>query len=257
VTALGEQVDALRSERTPFVLATVVRAQPPTSARPGDRAVLLADGSMRGFVGGDCAVDTVRDQALRLLPSGSSTLLRITPSSAEETAATAIEGMVTVGNPCASGGALDIFLESVLPPLLVAVYGDAPVARALAEVGAAADAEVRGVDWPTEFPDDLDAMVLASHGRGAEADVLTAAVRAEVPYVGLIASPRRGKAVLDALDVPAELCARVHTPAGLDIGAHAPGEIAVSVLAELIRERPRHALPEPTPSGYCCHHEHC
>jgi xanthine dehydrogenase accessory factor len=241
VTALGEQVEELRSERTPFVLATVVRAQPPTSARPGDRAVLLADGSMRGFVGGDCAVDTVREQALRLLPTGASTLLRITPSTAEET----IDGgLVTVGNPCASGGALDIFLESVLPPLLVAVYGDAPVARALAEVGAAMDAEVWGVDWPQVFPADLDAALLASHGRGAEADVLTAALRAEVPYVGLVASPKRGRTVLDALDVPGDLRNRVHTPAGLDIGAHTPGEIAVSVLAELIRERPRHALPE-------------
>ncbi len=252
MTALGDEVDALRSERTPFVLATVVRAQPPTSARPGDRAVLLADGSMRGFVGGDCAVDSVREQAMRLLPSGSSTLLRITPSTAEETAD---DGLVTVGNPCASGGALDIFLESVLPPLLVAVYGETPVARALTGVGGATDAEVRGVEWPAEFPADLDAVVLASHGRGEESAVLAAALRAQVPYVGMIASPKRGRAVLDALDVSAELRARVHTPAGLDIGAHTPGEIAVSVLAELIQERPRHALPEIDFAAHehCCH----
>jgi xanthine dehydrogenase accessory factor len=236
MTALGEQVAALRS------------------ARPGDRAVLLADGSMRGFVGGDCAVDTVREQAMRLLPTGSATLLRITPSTAEETA---VDGLVTVGNPCASGGALDIFLESVLPPPLLAVYGDAPVARALADVGAAMDAEVRDVDWPAEFAADLDAVVLASHGRGEEADVLAAALRAEVAYVGLIASPRRGTAVLDALDVAEEQRARVHTPAGLDIGAHTPGEIAVSVLAELIQQRPRHRIAETlehAPPEHCCHH---
>lgn len=243
MTGLGKRVETLRSGRTPFVLATVVRAQPPTSARPGDRAVLLADGSMEGFVGGACAETTVRTHALRCLQRGSSTLLRITPTAAGESES---DGVVTVGNPCASGGAVEIFLESMLPPMLVAVYGDAPVARALAEVGQAMGAQVRAAEVGEGFGDDPAAVLLASHGRGEEAAVLTAALRAGVPYVGLVASPKRGAAVLDALEVPDSERARVRTPAGLDIGARTPGEIAVSVFAELVGMRPRHTRP-PAP----------
>src|SRR5688500_11707860 len=129
----------LRARRTPFVLATVVRAQRPTSAKAGDCALVLADGTLDGFVGGDCAESTVRFQGLRLLETGASTLLRITPepdSHHEE------EGLVVVNNPCLSGGSLDIFLEAMLPAPLICVFGDSPVARALATIGAAAGYEM-------------------------------------------------------------------------------------------------------------------
>src|SRR5688500_11249796 len=122
--SVPSRVDALRSSRTPFVLATVVRAERPTSAKPGDRAVVLPDGTMEGFVGGSCAESTVRSQGMRLLAIGESTLLRITPT---ETSETMTEGLVTVGNPCLSGGTLEIFLEAMFPPKLVCVHGDGPV----------------------------------------------------------------------------------------------------------------------------------
>ncbi len=133
-TDLLVRADHLRSGRTPFVLATVVRAERPTSAKAGDCALVLPDGTMEGFVGGSCAESTVRLQGLRLLETGESTLLRITP---EPDQAESAEGLVTVGNPCLSGGTLEIFLEAMLPPTLVHVFGDAPVARALASVGEA------------------------------------------------------------------------------------------------------------------------
>ena len=235
------RVDALRSGRTPFVLATVVRAERPTSAKPGDRALVLPDGSMEGFVGGTCAESTVRLQGLRLLATGESTLLRITPTADSETVA---EGLVTVGNPCLSGGSLDIFLEAMLPPMLVHVHGDAPVARALVEIGRAIGHDVRRPDVDAGLPDDLGALVVASHGRDEE-PVLVAALRAGVPYVGLVASRKRGAAVLESLDVTDEQRARVHTPAGLDIGARSPAEVAVSVYAEVISARA--PLPAPAP----------
>src|SRR6266496_2171286 len=134
------RVDSLKTGRTPFVLATVVRAERPTSAKPGDRALVLPDGTMEGFVGGSCAESTVRSHGLRLLASGESALLRITPT---ESAETVTEGLVTVGNPCLSGGTLEIFLEAMVPPKLVHIHGDGPVARALAAVGEAAGYEVR------------------------------------------------------------------------------------------------------------------
>src|SRR5690348_374733 len=105
---LLERAQRLRSARTPFVLATVVRAQRPTSAKAGDSALVLADGTVDGFVGGACAESTVRLEGLRLLATGESTLLRITPTGAGPDPDD--EGLVTVANPCLSGGTLEIFL---------------------------------------------------------------------------------------------------------------------------------------------------
>jgi xanthine dehydrogenase accessory factor len=233
MNALRGRVDDLQSGRTPFVVATVVRVERPTSAKPGDRALVLADGTVEGFVGGHCAESTVRTQGLRLLKSGESTLLRITPADSAEIVT---EGMVTVGNPCLSGGSLDIFLEAMLPPLLVHVHGSAPIARALVELGRALGHDVRLADPGTPLPPDLGAVVVATHGDDEPA-LLTAALTAGVPYVGLIASHKRGTAVVAGLDVPEDQRARVHSPAGLDIGASTPKEIALSVYAQLVAER--------------------
>ena len=250
---LLDRVRELRDGRTPFVVATVVRVAKPASAHPGDSAIVLPDGTIEGFIGGMCSESTVRTQGLRQLASGRSVLLHITPP-APATDADAgpgpaelgmpsivpgpahedMENEVTVGNPCLSGGALDIFLEVMRPPALVHVYGDTPVARALAAVGSAAGADVRTTtDAGAAIPPDATAVVVASQG-GDEHRVLTAALGAGVPYLGLVASRRRGAAVIEALGLDAEQRARVHTPAGLDIGAQSPGEVAVSIMAEII-----------------------
>lgn len=241
-----DRAERLRGERTPYVLATVVRAERPTSAKTGDRALVLPDGTMEGFVGGHCAESAVRDQALRLLESGESTLLRITPVAGSDP----LDGLVTVSNPCLSGGTVDVFLEAVIPPALLHVHGDGPVARALADVGRAAGFDVRPAAGPP-LP-DAAAVVVATHGRDEET-VLKAALDAGVPYIGLIASRKRGAAVVAALDGGE----RVHTPAGLDIGARTAPEIALSVLAEILALRPRPArtaehAPAPEAEG-CCH----
>jgi xanthine dehydrogenase accessory factor len=247
-TDLLARADRLRSERTPFVLATVVRAERPTSAKAGDRAIVMADGTIEGFVGGVCAESTVRVEGLRLLDDGESTLLRITPTDEPRTASTeAPEGLIVVGNPCLSGGTLDIFLEAVLPSTLLHVHGTAPIARALATVAEAAGYAVTlTTDPDPELAVDTAAVVVASHGRDEER-VLEAALRAGVPYVGLVASRRRGSAVVSELDVSDELRAKVRTPAGLDIGARTALEVAVSIVAELVSV---HASlrPAPTPA---------
>ena len=207
------RVDGLRTRRTPFVLATVVRAERPTSAKPGDCAVVTADGTLDGFVGGVCAESTVRVESLRLLAAGESELLRITPDAGEVPAQ---DGVRTVGNPCLSGGTLEIFLEAMIPPVLVAVFGESPVARALVRVGAALDWDVRaGLDPLTA---DTSAVVVASHGRD-ELPVLRAALDADVDYIALVASRRRAAGVLDELGATDGERARIHAPAGLDIGA--------------------------------------
>ncbi|MFI9604910.1 XdhC family protein [Streptomyces sp. NPDC052043] len=241
------RADALRHGRTPFVLATVVHVERPTSARPGDSALVLPDGTVEGFVGGSCAETTVQLQGLRVLRTGESVLLRITPGAdtGAEGSPEPGEGLVTVANPCLSGGTLDIFLEANLPPALAYVYGHAPIARALLDVGRVLGLDARPASPAGPLPPDLDVVVIATHGRDEET-VLIDAVRAGVPYIGLVASPKRGAAVLTALDLTEEQRARVHTPAGLDIGARTPAEIALSVYAQIVALRPQAARSAPS-----------
>ncbi|MFD2397286.1 XdhC family protein [Prauserella oleivorans] len=129
----------------------------------------------------------MRLHGMRLLGTGESTLLRITPEPSGEST---VEGMVTVANPCLSGGEVDIFLEPQLPPALIEVLGDAPIARALHTVGEALGYDVRQADPAAEPPADAEAVLVASHGHDEE-DVLRAALRTDIAYIGLIASPRR------------------------------------------------------------------
>jgi xanthine dehydrogenase accessory factor len=234
----------LRRGRVPFVRARVVRAERPTSAKPGDEAVVLPDGTIEGFVGGVCAEATVRAQSLSLLDSGETLLLRIEPEGGEGPAAPAAgPGSLTVVNPCLSGGTLDIFLEPVVPAPALAVVGRSPIARALAELAPGVGMTV------VDAGDDPTAVVVASHGRDEEA-ALEAAVRAAVPYVGLVASPKRGSAVVAGLDLTEPQRAAIHTPAGLDIGARTPAEVALSILAEIVALRPRPtARPVGTPAA--------
>ena len=231
-SALRDRADDLAGRRVPYVEATVVRAERPTSARPGDSALVLADGGIEGFVGGTCAESSVRAHGLDALESGEPVLLRILPD-AGAAPDRGEPGAVTVHNPCLSGGSLEIFLQPRLPAPLVAVLGETPIARALARMADALGYAAVGIAADSPLPADAAAVVVASHGRGEEA-VLRAALTAGVPYVGLVASPRRGDTVRAALDLPPADLVRLSTPAGLDIGAHTPEEIALSILAEIV-----------------------
>jgi xanthine dehydrogenase accessory factor len=258
-TDLLSRAERLRAERTPYVLATVVRAQRPTSAKAGDRALILPDGTIEGFVGGACAEATVRLQGLRLLRTGESTLLRITPAdtatqvsagAADVSTVSDVEGLVVVDNTCLSGGTLEIFLEPVLPPVLVHVFGSAPIARALERIGVTVGYDVRLTNDPdAPVPPGASAVIVASHGRDEER-VLAAALEAGVPYVALVASRRRGATLLATLG---EAGQRVRSPAGLDIGARTPAEVALSVLAEMVSLRvvthPPPDAPESVPTA--------
>jgi xanthine dehydrogenase accessory factor len=244
---LIKRVQQLGDERVPFVLATVVRARRPTSVRAGDSAVVLGDGTIEGFVGGDCATSSVRLHSRKALETGEPVLLRLVPGDSEDTLrGDAVHGTVIVErNPCLSGGALEIFLEPQLPAPRIVVIGDAPIARALAEIAGAAGYDVAASDAEQAQPGPGDtAVVVASHGSGEEA-VLAQALSAGVPYVALVASRARGAAVRAALDVPDELRRQLHTPAGMDIGARTPAEIAIAILAQLVAEH--HAPPASAP----------
>jgi xanthine dehydrogenase accessory factor len=238
-TDMARRAEELAAAREPFVTALVVRAQRPSSVSAGDRGLVLADGTIEGFVGGACAETSVRLHALRVLETGEPIVLRIVP---DEDGREAEEGAVTVENPCLSGGALEIFLEPRLPAPRVSVVGETPIAHALAALG-----ERLGYEIGADLRDDDAALVVASHGRDEE-EPLERALRAGLPYVGLVASRKRGAAVLDQLraTLSDEYVARVRTPAGLDIGAQTAEEIALSILAEIVSvRRARQTLPGP------------
>jgi len=227
---LSSRAEELRRARVPFVKATVVRALHPTSAHAGDTALVHGDGVIEGFVGGTCAESSVRLHALEVLVSGEPLLLRI---SAGAPGTTLEEGVVTVANPCLSGGSLEVFLEPVHPPARLLVVGTTPVAQALVGLGEPLGFAVE-VGPVVGACEGAAAVVVASHGRGEE-PALEAALRAGVPYVGLVASRVRAAAVLASLDV--EGTDRVHSPAGLDLGGRTAAEIALSILAEVVATR--------------------
>lgn len=222
----------------PFVEATVVRAQVPASARAGDGAIVLSDGSIEGFVGGQCAQGSVRAAALEAIRDRRSLLLRVLPE--QEAGFPETPGARVVVNPCLSGGALEIFLRPRLPDPVIALVGDSPIAAALAELGPPLGFVVE----PGGDPAGATSVVVASHG-GDEAAAVRTALDAGVGHVGLVASPRRAASVLDPLQLTAQERARVSAPAGLDIGAASAPEIALSILAELVQAVRREGLPVP------------
>ena len=226
---LADRAAELRAARVPYVHARVVLAEAPTSARPGAEALVLPDGTIEGFVGGTCAESTVRAQGLTLLDSGESLLLRITPEPEPDQ-----NGKLVVHNPCLSGGTLEIFLEPVMPAPAIVVAGSAPVAEALRSLAVQ-------LGWRVGDDGDLSsasALVVASHGRDEEA-TLQAGIAADVPYIGLVASRKRAEAGIGSLGLCAGHAARIHSPAGLDIGARTPPEIALSIMSEIVSLRPR------------------
>ncbi|MBP3044415.1 XdhC family protein [Arthrobacter jiangjiafuii] len=244
---LAQRALAHEARNEPYVRATVVRAERPASARAGDTALLDADGTLHGFVGGHCVQGSVRDYGLQTLASGEPLLLRVLPGAPSRTAG---EGAVEVSNPCLSGGAIEIFLQPQLPAPHLLVFGDTPVARALRALGACLDLDVELADGSAASPAAGDAAVIvASHGEDEE-PALAAALAAGVPYIALVASAKRAAAVLASLDVDDDARQRIHSPAGLPLGARTPAETALSILAEFtaLRAQARDEGTESTES---------
>jgi xanthine dehydrogenase accessory factor len=226
------RAEQLIGERRPFVTATVVRAQQPTSAHPGDTAIVFSDGTIEGFVGGQCAQNSVREAARGALDSGESVLLRVLPDGAPPFPKTS--GADVVVNPCLSGGAMEIFLEPTLPTHVLSLYGDTPIADAVVEFARVLDLDVVRSSAAEAVTEDATAVIIASLG-GEEALTIRAALDAGVQYIGLVASRVRGAAVLEQLELTDSERARVHTPVGMYIGAKTPAEIALSIVVDVVR----------------------
>lgn len=230
----------------PFVLAMVVRRESYSSAQQGDMAVITADGGYHGWLGGNCTQPTVKKEARRALVDGKPRLVSLSPEPARETRA----GVSALPMTCHSGGTVDIYLEPVLPAPRLMLFGASPVVRALARLGEAMGYGVVSVDNPAS-PEaralhgaNLHA-VIATMGENDE-ESIAAALAAQPAYVGVVASRRRFgelRASLAARGVAPEALDRVRNPAGLDIGARLPEELALSILAEIVQLRRATAAP--------------
>jgi xanthine dehydrogenase accessory factor len=219
-----------RDER--FALVTVVRREPPSSARVGDSALVTEGGDYYGWAGGGCTRETVVRESLRAIADGEPRLLSLSP----DASAAPRPGMQLLAMACDSGGTVEIYVEPVLPVLRLALFGASPAADALARIGEAMGYRVdRGPDAAVR-----GAHVLIATMGDEDLDILQKVLQSAPAYVGVIASRRRFEHVqqtLIACGVPREALARVSAPAGLDIGARTPEEIALSVMAQIVEQR--------------------
>lgn len=255
------------SERgEPFALATVVGRTPPSSARVGGKALVRSDGTLEGWLGGSCIEPVVRREARAALRERRSRYVILTPDGEADRPGAYVHPMT-----CHSGGTVEIFVEPQLPVPALTLFGDSPVNRALCRLGPVAGlrVEVVGAEDPGAFPEartleDLDAAGGGDGGGGTgveryavvatmgdwDEDAVRQALDAGARYVGLVASPARAEEVRRRVEGGGTTWdERVRSPAGLDLGAEEPGEIAVTILAEVIAARRAGRTAEGTPEA--------
>lgn len=229
---LLEQAASLRQQGRPFVLATVVRSVKPASARPGDRALLLGEHKPVGWVGGGCVHTAIEREAAVALNTGQPRFVRLSPTPRSE------EGVIDYPMTCHSGGTLEIYLEPVLPPPVLVILGESPVASALVELAGPLGLRVR-TSLENMGPENVW-VVAAAMSSDEDHPFVRAALEAGAPYVAMVASRRRAEALIAELrgsGMAEEVIRRLKAPAGLDIGAANAAEIALSILAEIIQMR--------------------
>jgi xanthine dehydrogenase accessory factor len=243
-----EQGGELTRRGQAFALATVVWRQGPSSGQQGSRAIITADGEVRGWIGGACAEPVVIREARRVITTGQARLLLL--GTAEQFGEAVPEGMTVVPIACQSEGALEVYIEPVLPAPHLVVVGRSPMARTLADLARALGwrAElIDGPDFTAADADERSMVVVATQGHYDE-EAVEQAARARPAYLGLVGSHRRGAALLGYLadrGVPRDQLDRVRVPAGLDLGRTTHEEIAVAILAELVQLRASGGLPRP------------
>jgi xanthine dehydrogenase accessory factor len=246
------KADDLLKKGEPFAVATVVRYEAPISGKPGNKAIIQADGKICGWIGGGCAQPVVAKEALKALADGRPRLVRISPSSSPE------EGIVDYTMTCHSGGTLDIFIEPVLPRPHVLILGRSPIAQTLCKlaktIGYAVSVAAEGADRET-FPEadrvqanfdfagstmtEKSLIVVSTQGESDE-EALEAAIQTGSNYIAFVASKTKATKTLEYLKergIPPDRLVMVRAPAGIDIHASSPEEIAVSILAEIIQVR--------------------
>ncbi len=244
------RISELTRSGQPFALATVVWRQGPSSSKQGSRAIITADGEIDGWIGGACAEPVVIREARQVMADGTPRLLLLgSPDQFGQIFSTGIpDGMTVVPISCQSEGALEVYIEPVLPAPHLVIVGSSPMTRTLAELARALDWRtnlVSTAEFTAEQADERSMVVIATQGHGDE-EMIERAAALRPAYLGLVASRKRGEAVVGYLaerGVPREQLDRVHAPAGLDLGKTTHEEMAVAILAELVQLRASGTLP--------------
>lgn len=244
---IQDQCNDLRAREEPFVLATVVAYKNPQSAKPGSKAIIKADGSMTGWVGGGCVQPIVLREAKQALQTGQPKLLTISPDAPRED----WKGVQSFRMTCEGGGSLEIYLEPFLPKPQLVIVGSSPVAEALAQLGALLEFKVVPVKDPSSAKDHIndDSYVVVATMGNQDEEGLLAVVGTRPKYLGLVASRKKSEALFEyvrGVGATDEDIAVIKCPAGLDIGSETLPEIALSVAAELTRVR-RTNSEQPVP----------
>ena len=235
-----ERARELADRGEEFALATVVWRQAPSSGQTGARALVTPDGRLHGFIGGACAEPVVIREAQRVISSHESRLLFL--GTTDEAMTALPEGMVYLPMSCQSEGALQVFIEPVVPVIDLLVVGRSPMVQLLADLATTLGWQGRTADLPELTAGDISKrtlVVIATQGHGDE-EALELVASTHPAFIGLVASRKRGVALLEYLaerGVPQEVLDTVRTPVGLDLGHTSHREIAVAVLAELVQLR--------------------
>jgi xanthine dehydrogenase accessory factor len=250
---LLERAAELAQRGESFVLATVVRREPYSSSQQGDMAIITADGSYHGWLGGNCTRPSVQREAAAALVDGKARLISLSPEPDLQPRA----GVTPLAMTCHSGGTVDIFIEPVLAAPRLVVFGVSPVARAVAQLAKAMGYLVDIVDpeaHPAELPNadrvftdpgaaelrtgpPIAYSVVASMGEHDE-DAVAAALAMRPAYVGVVASRKRFAILRQTLidrGISAHALDAIRSPAGLDLGGRQPEEVALSILAEIVQ----------------------
>lgn len=241
-----DEIAALRAQGQPFCVATVVRTADVTSAKAGAKAAVTECGDIRGHLGGACVQGAVRKAAAEALRTGVARLIRMKPAAAV-LSLTDSDGVPLYKSGCPSGGTVDLLIEPYAPPPMLALFGQTPVAAAIAAqarlMGWRLATELEGVGRSVDPADlgplglrETDFAVVAAQGRGDLA-ALRAALSSPCARVAMVASRRKAAALCARLrgeGMAEDRIARLKSPAGLDLGGVDPMEIAVSVAAEVV-----------------------
>ena len=248
-----------------FATATVVRCQAPSSGKPGDKAIILPSGEIMGWIGGGCAQPVVVKEALKALADRRPRLVRISPSPDSPE-----EGVVDYTMTCHSGGALDIYIEPVLPSPHIVILGRSPIAQTLTKIARTvgyavtvvaadalkredfADAELhqeREFNLSVARVTERSFVVVSTQGEGDE-EALEQAAKSGVGYIAFVASRTKAQKVFEYLrkkGISQSVLEQVRVPAGLNIGAGTPEEIAVSILSEIVQVRSTAEMKKAAP----------
>ncbi len=242
----------LKKKGRPFAVATVINTVAPTSAKPMSKAIIHQNGDIEGWIGGGCSIHTVITEGLNCIQSGKAIVLRLSPENISKDKVTYKKEVFL---NCESGGTLEFHIEPVLPMTKLIIYGSTPTVYALAKIGSLLNYECYicspNAEFVKELSDNVQVLkdykvfsdqsvaVVATQGEN-DLHAIKSAIDSKSNFISMIISNKKASSLFFQLEKEGyseEDISRVKFPAGMDINASTPEEIAVSILAELIKDR--------------------